>query len=72
MKPQRPMNPPSQRPAGRLPLPYGKGCIRLLTEREVTAGIRHGKWWTPEIGDVGAETTYVNATNAGSGAGSPR
>jgi len=62
------MNPPSQRPAGRLPLPYGKRYIRLLTEREVTAGIRCGK----EIGDVGAETTYVNATNAGSGAGSPR
>ena len=47
MKTQRPMNLPSELPAGLLPLPYGKGCILLLTEWEVTAGIRRGKWWRP-------------------------
>jgi len=32
-------------PDGLLAVPFGKGCILLLTAQEVTAGIRRGKWW---------------------------
>ncbi len=30
---------------GFLAVPYGKGCILLLTPRGIEAGIRRGKWW---------------------------
>jgi len=35
---------PGDIPAGLLAVPYGKGCLLLLTPQEVTAGIRRGKW----------------------------
>ena len=39
------MRRPTEIPDGMRPVPYGKGCVLLLTPQEVTAGIRHGKWW---------------------------
>ncbi len=39
------MRVPSEPPDGLLAVPFGKGCILLLTPQEVTAGIRRGKWW---------------------------
>jgi len=26
-------------------VPYGKGCLLLLTPQEIPAGIRRAKWW---------------------------
>jgi len=39
------MRVPVDAPAGLLVVPFGKGCLLLLTPQEVTAGIRRGKWW---------------------------
>lgn len=36
---------PTEAPAGLLAVPYGKGCLLLLTPQEIAAGIRRGKWW---------------------------
>jgi len=36
---------PTEVPGRLLPVPYGTGCILLLTPQEGTAGIRRGKWW---------------------------
>jgi hypothetical protein len=36
---------PTDFPDGLLAIPFGKGCLLLLTPQEVTAGIRRGKWW---------------------------
>ncbi len=38
-------------PDGLLAVPFGKGCVLLLTPREVTAGIRRGKWWRRRLAD---------------------
>lgn len=39
------MRPRIDPPAGLLLVPFGKGCVLLLTPQEITAGIRRGKWW---------------------------
>ena len=32
-------------PPGLIPVPLGKACLLLLTEREYLDGVRRGKWW---------------------------
>jgi len=39
------MKQPSDPPPGLIPVPLGKQCLLLLTEREYLAGILRGKLW---------------------------
>jgi len=39
------MKQPSDPPPGLIPVPLGKQCLLLLTEREYLACLQRGKWW---------------------------
>jgi hypothetical protein len=55
------MRRPTEVAAGLLPVPYGKGCLLLLTEREVTAGIRRGRWWKRRQAELKRSTGSLDA-----------
>ena len=43
-------------PPGLIPVPLGKGCLLLLTEREFLARVKRGKWWRRSEAVLGRQT----------------